>query len=265
MRVLTPLPWLAPLLGGCLLFPSDARPTADLRAEYADKFVQRGMPQNRNGVVQGSLDVHLPTRNGGQVTVGTFANMDLNDNVGRAWFADGHAGRFSSIEYSGSYAQSLGPVDVEAGLENYNVPFGFAFPNGPRSSTTEVFVHASTELLGATPEVQLRYDIDQADGFYGRVGIREDFPITDDVQIVTSGFVGYTSNQEALWNYGIAKSGLSDLEASMALLWTYDANTVLGLRGSLSTILDSGLQDWFDLIDIPTTNIWVGVFVGWSY
>ena len=265
VRTLIAIACVLPLLNGCVLFPDDVRPRADLRTEVADKFVQRGMPQNRNGVLQGSIDVTMPTRTGGELALGTFANMDLRDNVGRAWYADGHAGRFSDIEFTATYAQSAGPVDLNAGIHNYNVPFGAGFPNGPRSSTSEIFVHASSEVLGARPEVQLRYDVDQADGFYGRIGVNEEFPITDTLKLRSSVFVGYSTRPESFWNYGIRESGFSDLLGSVTLLWTYDAHTTLGINGNVATILDGGLQDWFDQIGIPTTNTWVGLFAQWTY
>lgn len=265
MKDFTLLCCLSPLLSGCLLFSDDARPNADLQVEVADKFVHRGMPQNRNWVLQGKVDVRLPTKDGGEVQVGTFGNMDLRNNVGRAWYADDHAGRFSAIEFTGTYLRSLGPVDLAAGVDNYNLPFGFDFPNGPRSSTTEVFLHASGEVLGARPEVQLRYDVDQVDGFYGRIGISEDFPIAAKLKAEASGFIGYTSRPHAQWQYGIRESGFSDLIGSLAILWDFDAHTTIGVRGTVTTILDGGLGDWFDQIGIPTTNNFVGLFVAWSY
>lgn len=261
-----PILVLAPvLLASCAVFPDDPTPQADLGVEVADKYVHRGMPQNRTGALQGHLDLTMPTRGGDTVSVGTFANMDLKDDVGRAWFPDGHAGRFTTIEYTGTYAHSFESFDLAAGVHNYNLPFGPTFPNGPRSSTSELFVHLATDLLGARPELQLRYDFDQADAFYWRFGVSEDFPLTDALEVVLSGHLGYSTSGQSDWNYGIRRSGWADLAGAVTVNYTYDANTVIGASVHGSTVLDDGITEWFDQIGIPETNYWASLFVTWSY
>lgn len=253
------------LLGSCAIFAEDARPTATLGAEVVDKYVHRGMPQHRTGALQGQLDVTLPTKDGGALTVGTFGNMDLQDNAGRAWFPDGHAGRFSQIDYVGTWSRQFDEVNVSAGLHNYNLPFGQTFPNGPRSSTTELFVHASTELLGAKPEVQLRYDFDQVDGFYGTVGVSEDFELAERWTCTLRGSLGYSGSRHSEWNYGIRDSGFADLHGTVTVAYAFDAKTVIGVHADASTIVDSGIDDWFDVIGTPQDNYWAGLFVRWTY
>lgn len=253
------------LLGSCAIFAEDARPTATLGAEVVDKYVHRGMPQHRTGALQGQLDVRLPTKDGGALTVGTFGNMDLQDNAGRAWFPDGHAGRFSQIDYVGTWSRQFDDVNVSAGLHNYNLPFGQTFPNGPRSSTTELFVHASTELLGAKPEVQLRYDFDQVDGFYGALGVSEDFELAERWTCTLRGSLGYSGSRQSEWNYGIRDSGFADLHGTVTVVYAFDAKTVIGVHADASTIVDSGIDDWFDVIGTPQDNYWAGLFVRWTY
>ncbi len=253
------------LLGGCAIFGDDARPTATLGAEVLDKYVHRGMPQHRTGALQGQLDVTMPTKDGGTLTVGTFGNMDLQDNAGRAWFPDGHAGRFSQIDYVGTWAHSFDDVAVSAGLHNYNLPFGQTFPNGPRSSTTELFVHASTEVLGARPEVQLRYDFDQVDSFYGTIGVSEEFPLAERWTATLRGSLGYSGSGHSEWNYGLRDSGFADLHGTVTVAYAFDAKTTIGVHADASTIVDSGLEGWFDVIGVPTNNTWAGLFVRWEY
>lgn len=255
--------WLG--LSACAVVPDDAKPEAQFGLEAADKFVLRGMPQNRNGVLQGSLDVTLPTKWGDSITVGTFANMDLHDNTGRAWYPDEHAGRITEMEFAGTYAHSFGPVDMAAGVHNYNVPDGESFPNGPRSSTNELFAHFAGDVLGARPELQVRYDFDQGEGVYVRFGLGEEFQISERWKIDAQGYLGYTSRGQALWNYGIRESGFSDVLGRLAIEYALDPHATLGLHVSASSIIDSGIETWFDQIGIPTNNTWAGLFVRWAY
>ncbi len=257
-------PFLA-LLGSCAIFTEDARPSATLGAEVLDKYVHRGMPQHRTGALQGQLDVTLPTKDGGSLTLGTFGNMDLQDNAGRAWFPDGHAGRFSQIDYVGTWARTFEHVSVAAGLHNYNLPFGQTFPNGPRSSTSELFVHASTELLGARPEVQLRYDFDQAESFYGVLGVSEDFELSEKLTCTVRGSLGYSGTGASEWSYGIREAGFADLHGTLTVTYAFDAKTVIGAHADASTIVDSELDQWFGQIGIPEDNYWAGLFVRWTY
>ena len=43
------------------------------------------------------------------------AAMELRNDTGGAWFPDGHAGRFTQIEFQGSYIKQFGPVTVTTG------------------------------------------------------------------------------------------------------------------------------------------------------
>lgn len=251
---------------GCAVVPDDAQPKVHYGAEVADKYIHRGMPQNRRGVLQGTMDTTLPTRWGDAIAIGAFANMDLHSTTGSAWFPDGHGGRVTEFDLTATYAHEFeSGIDIAGGIHNYNFPYGESFPNGPREQTNELFVHVAGDFLGARPELQARFDVDQAEGSYWRFAISEDFPIDEEFKVVLLGHVGWSSESQSLWNYGIEESGLADLQVGVKVLYAYDAHTTIGASLNGSTILDSGISDWFDLIGIDSDNYWVSVFVDWSF
>lgn len=255
-----------PFAAGCAVVPEDAQAKIHASAEIADKFVHRGMPQNRNGVLQGTLDTTLPTKGGDSLTIGTFANVDLQDSTGAAWFPGGHAGRVSQFELTGTWAHTFEDgVALAAGLHNYNVPFGESFPQGPRESTNELFVNVAADVLGARPELQFRHDFDQAEGSYLRLGVNEEFELAEAWLLELRSHIAWSSAAQSSWNYGIADSGLADAEIAAVVTWTLDKHTTIGASAHASTLLDSGIRDWLDLVGIPETNYWLTLFVNWDY
>lgn len=258
--------WItAVVLGGCVTEDADRRPAIALGADVASMFVHRGMPQNEHGVLQGTMDATLPLRTEGDLVFSTFANMDLSDDVGDAWFDDGHGGRISQFDVIATYTHTFDAIELAAGVHNYNFPFGESFPSGPRGATTELFLHAAAEVLGARPEVQIRHDVDQAQGTYVRLGISEPFELGERWTLILNGHVGWSSESQSWWNYGVRAQGFADLQGGATVAYAWDDRTTLGATLQGSTILDSDIADWFDLLGIDTSNVWVGAFVRWRY
>lgn len=252
--------------GGCAaVLPDEPDVGVHLGLELADKYVHRGMPQNRVGVAQGTFEATVPLRWGDSLTIGTFANLDLSSSTGSAWMPGGHAGRVSEFDLIATYAHSFGDVDVAAGLQNYTPPYGESFPNGPREQTNELFVHVGAELLGARPELQIRKDVDQAEGTYLQLGVSEDFPLGGAWTLVLGSHLGWSSKSQSGWNYGLRTSGFADLQGSARVLYAVDKFTTVGVSLNASTMVDSGLSDWFDLIGVEEDNLWVTVFVDWRF
>ena len=80
-----------------------------------------------------------------------------------------------------------------------------------------------------------------------------------------AGHMGYSSSGQSFWNYGVRNSGWADLQGSVTLLYNMDAHTTLGTSLTGSTIMDSGIEDWFNVLGLPEDNLWVGMFVNWVY
>ncbi|MCA8949948.1 MAG: hypothetical protein KDE27_10630 [Planctomycetes bacterium] len=257
---------LALLLCPACFVPQDSRPQVDIGATFASKFVHRGMTMVARPVLQPRLDVALPTTvEDGTLLVRTFANMNLENGVGSAWFPQGHAGRFTQIEYIGAWEQKLGAFDVQTGIHSYNVPNGLEFPNGERGGTTEVFATVSANVLETKPFLSLHYDFDEVRSTYLRGGISEDFELADGLTLNVLGWLGYARAGQSAWMYGIDRTGLADLAGSIELGYVYDERTTFdcGLHGSL--IVDSTIQDWFGQLGIDDSPWWVTLGVNWAF
>jgi hypothetical protein len=218
-----------------------------------------------NPVVQPKLAVGMPTTWGDRIGVEAEASMDLRNDTGGAWFPDGHAGRFTQIEFQASYQRDLGPLRLRGGVHSYNLPNGLEFPNGERGGTTEVFVLASAEVLEANPYAIVHYDFDEVRGAYYRAGIAEDIPLGDKLALGLDGSLGYVSEAQASWMYGIGENGLADLRGEIVLKYKYDARTELraGVHGSM--IVDDTLDDWFAELGIDDDPIWFTAGVAWTF
>lgn len=263
-RLLASLCAVAVLTAGCIL-PKDQHPTVTAGTTLASKFVHRGQTLVNRPVLQPTLQVESPTVDGGGMRLGIEANMDLRNNTGAAWFPDGHAGRFTQIEFIGSYTRTVGSVDLEAGIHSYNLPNGLEFALGERGGTTEVFLTASTEVLEARPYASLHYDFDEVRASYLRAGVTEDFDLGEGFLLNLDGSLGYAASAQSAWMYGLDESGFADLRGTAEVSYQYDERTVLafGLHGS--TIVDQTLRRWFvNDLGFDADPIWVSLSVAWQ-
>ena len=251
-------------LAGCLV-PDDGVPVVNMGLDAKTAYIHRGMPQNQNEVLQGSAQIILPTRDGASMSVTTWGNLDLTNDKGDAWFPDGSSGHFSELDVIGDYARTIGPVDLTAGLQRYSLERGDVFPNGPRGATNELFVRLSGEALTVKPILELRLDVDEAKGFYANAGVGKDFVLSEKFDAHVGAGLGYSNAKHSFWAYDLPVSGLADLSGEATLGYTYDDHTRLHLTLAGSTMVDSTLRDWFDILGIDRDNVWMGLGVSWSY
>ncbi len=263
-RHLASLCALAVLASGCIL-PKDQHPTVTLGTTLASKFVHRGQTLVNQPVLQPKMQVESPTVDGGGMRITAEANMDLRNNTGAAWFPDGHAGRFTQIEFVGAYSRQVGDVDLEVGVHSYNLPNGLEFPLGERGATTEVFVTASMEVLEARPYFSINYDFDEVRACYLRGGITEDFDLGGGLLLNLDGSLGYAASSQSAWMYGIDEGGFADLRGTAELGYRYDERTVLSFGLNGSTIMDKTLRRWFvNDLGFDADPIWITLGVVWQ-
>jgi hypothetical protein len=267
-RLASSLALVALTAAGCIV-PENQKPSVGLGGTFATRYVHRGMTLVDNPVVQPKLAVELPLVTGDALGVDVEGSMDLRNDTGGAWFPDGHAGRFTQVEMQVAYSKTIGDVSLLGGVHTYIVPNGLEFPNGERGETKEVFVIASTTVLDARPYVAMHYDYDEVRGAYYRGGIREDIPLGTlfdrKLQLDLDGSVGYVSEAQGAWMYGLGESGFADLRGEAVLSLQYDARTriSIGMHGSL--ILDDTIDDWFSQLGIDDDPIWFTAGVAWSF
>ncbi len=259
---------VCPVLGACIAAP-DAVPSTTWSADLATKFVRRGMVQVDNEVLQPIVDTSIPVKGEGIVTANFFGNIDLHNDTGDAWFPNGSAGRFSEIDLTGSYSRAIDRFDVTAGITSYNLPRGNLFPNGERGSTNEIFASISTDVSGFRPQFVAHYDFDEVDGMYLNGEVSRGFVINEKWSANVAVSLGWSDEEQSFWNYGVPDgfggSGLADLQGTGRLFYQYDDHTSFQLLLAASTIVDSDIKDWFDLIEIDSDQFWASIGVGWSF
>ena len=249
---------------GCLV-PENTKADVAFGATLATRFVHRGMTLVDEPVLQPRLAVGLPTVTGDRIALDAEASMDLSNDTGDAWFPDGHAGRFTQIEFAASYQRDFDPLTVRAGVHSYNLPNGLEFPNGERGGTTEVFVLVSADVLEATPYVGIHYDFDEVRGGYYRAGVAEDIPLGENLALGLDGSIGYVSEAQGSWMYGLGEAGFADLRGELVLKWKVEPRTELrgGVHGSM--IVDSTIDEWFRELGIDDDPIWFTAGVAWTF
>lgn len=231
----------------------------------ATQYNHRGMPQNAEGVGQIEGIVDLPARGDGTFRARTWGNLDLQNDVGDAWFGDGNGGKLTEVDLSASYLRSWGAFDLAFGATSYVLPDGAFFPNGPRGTTTEMFASVGHDIAGFYPMLVVHYDVDEVDGFYANTGVSRGFDLGEKLSLAGEVALGYSNDDHSLWAYGIEEAGLADLRGTATATYLATLNTSVVLQLAASTILDSTIQDWFDdVLGIDSDNFWASIGIVWS-
>lgn len=268
-RPLALLP-LVSCLTACLVVPEGSKPSVGLGVTAASQYNFRGIPNNENGVVQGEAIVDLPTKaETGTLRLRAWSNFDLTNDTGDAWFPDGHGGEPSQIDLSAAYSERFQGFDMTFALVSYALqnPDDFALaPSGERGETKElVGEFGRSTVADVYAKLALHKDIDESSGWYANLGLSRAFQVRENWAASTSVSLGYSDKRQSDWNYGLREAGLADLRVSALLSYLLDQNTEIVLGLNASKMLDSDLQDWFDLIGLESTNVWGSLGVVWSY
>ena len=255
---------------GCIF--EQERPQVQVGALISTAFVRRGMVQNERGVIQPEINVDARTIDGGILTGNAWANLDLTNSTGDAWLPDGAALDASAVDLKAQYSRTVGNFALAAGVLQYVLPNGSQFPNGPRGTTSEVFVSGSTTLFGDevysfVPVASVHYDVDESEGWYLNGGIRKDLPLPwiDALRSDISATVGWSSDKHSLWAYGLEESGFADFQGGLRLHYDLNENTTVSAGVAGSVLIDQDLRDWVELIDISEDNVWVWLGMTWSW
>jgi hypothetical protein len=256
------------LLQGCLVVPEGARPEVAITTLAASEYNFRGMTNVERGVAQGELRVDLPTKvEKGQLSFRTWANVDLHDDVGDAWFPEGHGGEPSQIDMSLFYSETYRGFDITTGLISYALqnPDDFPFA-AERGETKEIFTTIATVIpWELAPSLSVHYDFDEVEDWYANAAIGREFPINEEFVSDASISLGYSGEDQSDWNYGFPESGLADLRGTGRVSYFLDPHTTIHTSLNYSTIVDEELRDWFDLIEIDSETFWLELGVTWAY
>lgn len=248
---------------GCV-FTSERPAAVDVKADIASAYLFRGQVMTDRPVLQPSTAVHLPVRAGGSASFVAWGNLDLTDSTGDAWFDAEHAGEFTEIDLTASYARDIGPATLSGGVVHYTWNNGEMFPFGAFPATAELFVRADFDVEVVRPAIEVHYDIDEVEGFYVRAELAREFALTDDVVLQLQGHAGWSDEDHSLWLYRTSESSFADAALAATIVWHADEVTAMhaGVHGS--TILGDDLRDWFDG-RVDPDNVWFTTGVTWAF
>ncbi len=225
--------------------PSLPRPDFGLDFAFVNMYVWRGMVLTDGPVFEPSATLGYKG-----ASINVWGNLDL-DNV------NGTSGDFNEIDLTLDYTRSIKEFSLSAGLIYYD------FPNTDFRSTLELYAGVGLEIL-LQPTVTVYFDVDQAEGIYGTLGLSHSFalPGSDAVSwsldLATS--VGLGSSQYVDFYFGVDNAAFTDFYAEGSLPVTIlDTVTVTPYVG-VSMVLDNALRKAVDDSD----NFIVGGIVSWS-
>ncbi len=256
---MTKLPFLAMALAITSCNAVQGPAAVDLTGAVLTQYNFRGVPQNEEGAVQADVNVALPTSSEGTLELNVWTNWDGHNDTGPAVLPDGNGGKMSEIDLVGGWSKDFESVSFSTGLISYN------FPNNVGGSTTEVYAGFGWDVFDLSPSVTLYWDFDSVDGAYLNGSISRGFELSEDTSAELGLGLGFTDGDHALAYYGVDESGLADLLVSASVSHAYDENTTLGGFLSVSSIIDSDLEEALDAAKFDSENVWLGASIGWSF
>lgn len=249
---------------GCV-FQNEDQAILDVNGTFASAYVFRGQTMTEKAVFQPDARASIPTVIGGDANFGAFANVDLTDEVGRAWFDPGHGGEATEFDLIASHSRKLGPVVAEVGAQYYNWPNHAEFPFQPFDSTTELYGRASAEVLGVKPSVTAFYDIDEVPGaVYVRGEVAAELKVSRGWWLEPGVWLGWSDDEHSTWLYGSSQTGFSDCGARIQLAHDLTPMTTLRVGVHASTIVDEDMRAWFDG-KIDPDVVWFTAGLGFAF
>lgn len=208
--------------------------------------VWRGQVLNDEAVAQPTFTISK-----GGLTLNWWGNFNLTDN------ATGDEAEFSEHDITVSYATTcpLTGAGVTLGVVNYDFPnVSLADAEGNVSlvnDTVEAFLIVSFGDVVLAPTLSVYYDIKEAEGFYGSLGISHSLELGDGLALGLGASIGGASEDWGAFYYGEAE-GLTDASVSASLPIALSDSVTL-TPGVAYTVL---LEDAEDAVD--STGLYFG-------
>jgi len=187
-------------------------------ADFASAYVFRGVTFNDGLVFQpGAAVSGLPIpEQYGAVTLGTWANFDINDIGG--------GNEFSEVDYYATYALPVKAVDLSTTYTEYTYPQG-------ASADREVALAVGKAIgeSGLYPSITANYGLDGAvkQNWYIQPGLGYSKDLTEALSLSSSVKVGYALNDAG-------NDGFNDATASLGLAYALTENW--SLKGSVTYV-----------------------------
>lgn len=196
-------------------------------------YVWRGQVLNDRAVFQPGL-----TASAGGFSVNAWSSMNLDGTE--------TDGEFTEMDWTVSYSQAVGPVELGAGVVQYTFPNStIEAEDGTVSAypgTVEVFVSVGVDMWLA-PSLTMYYDVDEIEGFYAVASIGHSFEWTEKVAMDVSASLGFGDKDYNAGYFGHDQAALNDLVLGAALPMAITENIRLIPSVSVMMLPDSSLGD----------------------
>ncbi|MBN2241738.1 MAG: hypothetical protein JW793_03535 [Acidobacteria bacterium] len=234
---------LAAAMGTAAMAQDEPVFTADISIDYATMYVWRGIPVNRESVLQPAV-----AGSAYGFTGSIWANIDMTDYAGTA-------GEFSEIDYALDYSGSMGEsvVGYSVGIIHYIFPTIGATD----ASTTEIYGGLSFDVP-LSPFVTVYGDVNAIDGAYVQFGVGHslememapDYSMGIDLSASfafgSSGYnSGYFGIDEAKWNDFTIGIGVPFSLKHVSLTPSFNMSTMLSEE--IGDSLSEQTNYWFAL------------------
>ena len=218
-------------------------------------YVWRGQVLGKDPVAQPGL-----TGSMGGLSVNAWSSLNLDGTE--------TDGEFTEMDWTVSYSQAVGPVELGAGVVQYTFPNStIETEDGTVSAypgTVEVFASVGVDVLLA-PSLTVYYDLDEIDGLYAMASIGHSFDLVEKVALDLSASLGFGDKDYNEGYFGHDEAALNDLVLGAALPITFAERIVV--RPSISYMLlpDSDLGDAAELAYGKKDSLYGGVTVSCSF
>ena len=163
--------------------------TIEVSVDVLSDYIWRGMICNGNPVWQPSTTIGYDAGDLGSVSANIWSSLDLTHRRGTLNNSRRSCG-LQEIDYTLSYANSLGPVGIEAGH------LWYTYPNNNGSSDQELYATLSYENPIITPSASAYWNYSDSAGsdvsaVYFLFGLSHDFELTEEFTITPKAEVGF--------------------------------------------------------------------------
>ena len=199
---------------------------------FYDKYVWRGLILNDDPVFQ--PDVWFSYKG---FTLNIWANMDLTD------FSN-NKGEINEIDYTVEYSLKWEPFNLTAGVVHYSVP------NTHLPSTSEVYGTAGYDVL-LQPTLTVYYEFQQADGFYGELGVSHGFELPKFSESIAASLdlsaqVGLASKNWNSFNYGADHTAFTNVLLTAGVKISAGDHLSVTPTINYSSVIDGALRSKVD-------------------
>ena len=248
---------------------------ADVYADVLSAYVYRGVVGNDEAVFQPGLDVAGPLGFGYSL----WANMNLTD-ADSPWYPDTY-GKWGEVDLGLNWTcPAEGPVSLTVGSTYFIYPQessavlvdeetgepilsedgSVQVSKAPADDGYELYLELAAADVPLAPSVRLCHDLANSADWIILFGIGHSFDLAEALTLDLGASLGYAGKYYVESNYGSdTGDALTHAQFDAGLNYALSEKLSVGLKGSVSTLLDAELRDDVDAEGYyPETDIFFG-------